>query len=64
MDDFRISFHFAEKLATVKRDFREQLDYKLKHLITESVDITEKPQGSPLHQGHLDQKVKLRGYRS
>jgi hypothetical protein len=57
-----ISLHFAKKLATVKREFGEQLDQKLKHLITEFADVTEEPQGLPPHRRHLDHKMILIGY--
>jgi len=61
-DVFRISLHFAENLATIKRDFGEHLDKQLKQLITEFADVTEEPQGLSPHRGHLDHKVKLAGY--
>jgi hypothetical protein len=59
---FLISLHFAEELATVKRDFGEQLDQQLKHIITEFADVTKEPQGLPPHRGHLDRNVKLTSY--
>ena len=64
VDVFLISLHFAEELATVNRnrDFGEQFDQQLKHIITEFADVAEEPQGSPPHRGHLDHKVKLIGY--
>ncbi len=43
VDVFLISLQFVEELATVKRDFGEQFDQKLRHLITEFVDVTEEP---------------------
>ncbi len=50
VDVFLIFLHFGEELATVKRDFGEQFDQQLKHLITEFVDCTEEPQGLPPHR--------------
>ena len=59
---FLISLQFAEELASVKSEFREQIDQQLKQLITEFADITEESQGLPPHWGHLDHNVKLTGY--
>jgi len=61
-DIFLICLHFAEDLASVKRDFGEQFDQQLKQLITKCTYVTEEPQGRPPHRGHLDHKVKLTGY--
>ena len=63
IDVFFISLHFAEDLVTIKSEFGEQFDSKIKQLITEFVDATEEPQRLPLHQGDLDYKVKLTGYQ-
>jgi hypothetical protein len=62
LDAFLISLYFAEELATVKSDFREQFDQQLRHLITEFADITEESQGMPPRRGHLDHKVKSTSY--
>jgi hypothetical protein len=40
VDVFLISLHFVEELATVKSDFGEQFDQRLKNLITEFADVT------------------------
>jgi hypothetical protein len=59
---FLIFLHFAEDLASVKIDIRDQCYQHLKQLITEFADVTEEPQGLPPHRGHLDHKVKLTAY--
>ncbi len=57
-----MSLYFAEELATGKRDFGEQFNQQLKHLITEFAYSTEELQKLPPQRGHLDHKVKLTGY--
>ena len=59
---FLISLQFKEDLDTIKSDFGEQFDKKLKEFISEFADIPEEPEGLPLHRGMLDHKVKLTGY--
>ena len=61
-DVFLISNNFAEDLASVKSDFKDQFDQQLKQLITEFEDVTEEPQGLSPHRGQLDHKVKFTGY--
>jgi hypothetical protein len=63
-DIFLICLHFAEELATIKRDFGEKLDQQLKYIIMKFVDISEEPQGSPLRRGHLDHKLKITRFPS